>query len=249
MKDYKIDIITQIELHNVDGIRQCFEKGVHPNDLFNGLPLMDELISEYLRSPRFKDCVKVFVDYGLHFEDSALLAVLLNDAAQLESLLINDANLVNNKYFLRCAYTPLLNVSMLHICAEFNHLESAEVLIKFGADVNAMAGCDEFGFGGQTPIFHTVNQNNNQSADLLQLLLQNGANTNLTVKGIVWGKTYPWETFIPAVNPINYAMMGLLPQMYRNANDIVTTISVLMKHQYGMDYSLPNIPNRYLSQK
>ena len=33
MKDYKIDIITQIELHNVDGIRQCFEKGVVLNHL------------------------------------------------------------------------------------------------------------------------------------------------------------------------------------------------------------------------
>jgi hypothetical protein len=38
----------------------------------------------------------------------------------------------------------------------------------------------------------------------------------ITIPGLIWGKSYEWETFIPAVNPISYAMMGLLPQMHRN---------------------------------
>jgi hypothetical protein len=39
------------------------------------------------------------------------------------------------------------------------------VLLENGADVNARAGLDEHEFGGLTPIFHTVNQNNNQSLE------------------------------------------------------------------------------------
>lgn len=31
-----------------------------------------------------------------------------------------------------------------------------------------------------------------------------------SVEGIIWGEGYDWETFIPSVNPISYAMMGLL---------------------------------------
>ena len=52
------------------------------------------------------------------------------------------------------------------------------------------------------------------------------------------------STLIPAVNPISYAMMGLLPQM--NRNEIVKVVSLLLKVAYGIDYMPINIPNKYL---
>jgi hypothetical protein len=165
------DLITQIELHSVEGIRRCFEEGVDPNDLFRDQPLIYELTSEYTRSPRFKDCVRVFLDYGLKFHDEALLAVLLDDAQKLEFLVDISPGIVTKKYTLRCAYTPLNEATLLHVCAEFNHAACARVLIEYGADFNAKAGQDEHGFGGQTPIFHTVNQNGNQSAEMMDFLL------------------------------------------------------------------------------
>ena len=158
----------------------------------------------------------------------------------------NNPDLKNKKYSLRCAYTPLSDVTLMHICAEFNHVSCAEVLVKHGADINAKAGMDEKGFGGQTPIFHTVNQNSNNSTDMLRYLLSNSADLNITVKGLSWGKGYPWETFIPAVNPISYAMMGLLPQMHRKESTIANVVSLLLKAAYGIDYTPPNIPNKYL---
>ena len=209
------EISIQIELHAAEAIRQCFLQGVNPNDIFKGQPLIDELISEYTRSPRFKDCVKAFVDFGLQFHDPVLLSVLLNDAESLHQQLGNNKAAVSKKYSLRCAYTPLKEVTLLHICAEFNHRLCAEVLVYYGADINAKAGVDENGFGGQTPIFHTVNQNSNQSADMMEYLLSQSADLKITVTGLIWGKGYDWETLIPAVNPISYAMMGLLPQMHR----------------------------------
>jgi hypothetical protein len=241
------DIITFIELHAVDGIRNCFNQGLDPNSLHNGEPLIYELLSEYTRSPRFKDCVKTFVDFGLQFDDRSLLATLLNDPAMLEAELRNDSAIASRRISFRAAYTPLEEATLLHVCAEFNHVACAEILVKHGADVNAVTGTDVDGFGGQTPIFHTVNQNNQQSAEMLQFLLAQGAKLDLTVKGIVWGRGYDWETLIPSVNPISYAMMGLLPQMHRPAQSIYEVVCLLLKHQYDIDYFPANLPNKYLN--
>ena len=169
--DHLQELIIQIELHSVEGIKKCFSAGVNPNDLFRNEPLIYELISEYTRSPRFKDCVQVFIDNGLQFEDQILLAVLSDNAPALETHLRNEPEAVKRMYTLRCAYTPLYEASLLHICAEFNHVSCAEILLNYGADVNAKAGIDEHGFGGQTPIFNTVNQNSNQSADMMNRLI------------------------------------------------------------------------------
>lgn len=240
------ELIGQIELHNVEGIRKCFSEGINPNDHFRNEPLIYELTSEYTRSPRFKECVKAFVDHGLVFDDPTLLAVLLDDARTLETLLKNNSTAISKKYTLRCAYTPMHEVNLLHICAEFNHVAAAGILVKYGADINAKAGMDNNGFGGQTPIFHTVNQNSNQSADMLDYLLSESADLNITVPGLIWGKGYEWETLIPAVNPISYAMMGLLPQMHRNEMIVSATVTKLLKHAYGIDYSPINVPCKYL---
>ncbi len=244
--DYFKKIIGEIECHSVEGIKECFSNGVSPNDQFRGEPLIYELTSEYGRGLGFKECVKAFIDHGLQFKDKILLSVLLDDASSLNSYLNNDGDAVKREYTLRCSYTPLYKVTLLHICAEFNHVSCAELLVKYGADINAKAGVDEYGFGGQTPIFHTVNQNSNQSIDMLNYLLSKAADLKITLVGLIWGKGYEWETLIPAVNPISYAMMGLLPQMHRNEIIISKTVSLLLKAAYGINYMPQNIPCAYL---
>jgi hypothetical protein len=246
--DYFQKIIEDIELHSVEGIRVCFKNGVDPNAKFRDEPLIYELTSEYTRSPRFKECVKAFVDHGLQFSDRVLLATLLNDSKSLEQQLEAHPNGIQKKYTLRCAYTQMHEVSLLHICAEFNHVACAEVLVKRGLDVNIKAGQDENGFGGQTPIFHTVNQNANQSRDMMNYLLTKNADLHLTVAGIIWGKGYEWETLIPAVNPISYTMMGLLPQMHRDEKTISQTISLLLQAAFGTVYESKNVPCAYLKK-
>lgn len=244
--DYLQRIIEDIELHSVEGIKECFSNGVNPNDHYRGEPLIYELTSEYARGPKFKECVRAFVDHGLVFEDKKLLSVLLDDPSALDLRLIKNPEAVQKKYSLRCAYTPIYEASLLHICAEFNHVSCAEVLVKHGADINAKAGIDEHGFGGQTPVFHTVNQNQDQSRDMLTYLLSKSADLHITVPGLIWGKGYEWETLIPAVNPISYAMMGLFPQMHRNEVVISKTVSQLLKAAYGIDYLPQNVPCAYL---
>lgn len=244
--DYLSKLVTDIELHSVEGIKACFENGINPNDYFKDKPLIHELISEYTRGPKFKQCVKAFVEYGLELDDKALLAVLMDDAQPLDELLNNNKQAITNKYSFDCAFTPLYEVSLLHICAEYNHLDCAKILAHHGADINAKAGVDEFGFGGQTPIFHTVNQHANKSIDVMRFLITESADLEITVKGLVWGKGYEWETFIPSVNPLSYAMMGLLRQFQRNETNIYQVISELMKAAYNIDYHPSNVPNKYL---
>ncbi len=243
------DLIYAIELHDADAIRKSFSGGIDPNVVYNNAPLIYELTSEYARSPRFKDCVRAFADHGLIMKDRLFLALLLDDGEFLEQLLVADPHGVATRYTLRCAYTPLIDCTPLHICAEFNHVAAARVLVKYGADVNTTAGHDEFGFGGHTPVFHTVNQNGNQSADMLDFLLEHDADLRLTVPGLVWGKGYPWETLVPAVNPVSYAMFGLLPQFHRDERIISETVTRLLRYGWDIDYTSRNIPNAYLKNK
>ncbi len=81
---------------------------------------------------------------------------------------------------------------------------------------------------------------------MLHFLLHHEADLKIAVKGIIWGKSYEWETLLPAVNPISYAMMGLLPQMHRNELVISGVVQNLLKRAYGINYQPVNIPCRYL---
>ena len=140
-------------------------------------------------------------------------------------------------------------MTLLHICAEFNHVSCSEILVKHGADVEARGGLDENGFGEHTPVFHTVNQNTNQSIDMLNYLLSQSVDFKTTAAGLIWGKGYEWETLIPAVNPISYAMMGLLPQMHRDEISISKTVSLLLKAAYRVEYASQNVRCAYLNNK
>ncbi|MHA4845499.1 ankyrin repeat domain-containing protein [Flavitalea antarctica] len=239
-------IIGEIEIHSVEGIQTCFSNGVSPNDLYNNKPLIYELINEYSRGPSFSKCIQVFIDHGLRFDDQVLLAVLANNPGELKRYLEKDPGIINRRYDLDCAFTPLYQSTLLHICAEYNHVACAELLLDAGADPNVRAGEDENGFGGHTPVFHTVNQNGNKCIDMMRLLIAHRADLSITVKGLIWGKGYQWETFIPAVNPISYAMMGLLRQFQRSEENIYAVVGELMKEAYGTAYTPSNVPNAYL---
>ncbi len=238
--------ISSFEIHDISGLRECFENGLNPNLIVDDKPLVYQLINMYFRSPRFKKCIELFLEYGLIFEDKILFAVLADNPILLDEFLNQNKSLLNNKYKMDCTFTPLFEASLLHICAEYNHVNCAQILIKYGANINEKAGFDEHGFGGQSPIFHTVNQDANKCMDMLKLLLENGVDLNIQVKGLIWGKGYEWETFIPEVNPISYAMMGLLRQFQRQENDVYEVIELLYKSKYGVDYKPLNVPNKYL---
>jgi hypothetical protein len=81
---------------------------------------------------------------------------------------------------------------------------------------------------------------------MLHLLLKKGTDLSFTLKGSIWGKGYELETFVPAVNPLSYMVMGLLPQMHRDHLQIAENISLLIQYAYGTKFKLPNVPKEYL---
>lgn len=240
------DLHIAIELHDVDGIRKILSSFPKLEGGYQGKPWIELLIGEYTRSPRFKECAAVFIACGDNLGDKFLEAVLTNNSALLSDLLSKDPEKAFRRYTFSSAYTQFLEVSLMHLCAEFNHVACAEILLQYGLSIDISAGFDSLGLGGQTPIFHTVNQNGNQSKEMLDFCLKNQASLDIMLKGLIWGKDRPWETFLPDVSPVSYAMMGLLPQMHRNEKTVADTVELLMKHKYGKEIKISNVPNAYL---
>jgi len=121
-------------------------------------------------------------------------------------------------------------------------------LIELGADVDARAAVDSDGFGGQTPLFHTVNSNANRSEPVMRLLLEAGAQADLFLHGVIWGKGFAWETACFDVTPASYAQLGLLRQFQRTEEDVYGNIQTILNALGRKIPPLRNVPNRYLQK-
>jgi ankyrin repeat protein len=246
MATVESDLLGEIEVHSVDGIRRILDDGFDVRTLIDGKSLPTHLTEMYFRSDAFRDCLRLLLDRGAVLDDPRIGHVLLNNADGLAAALRDDPPLIHHRTTMTSAFTPLVGASLLHVAAEFGNLQAARVLLDMGADVNARAAVDEHGLNGHTPLFHTVNSNANRSAPLMRLLLDAGARADVRLAGITWGKDMEWETTLFDVTPISYAQLGLLPQVHREERDIYDNIRVLLEAAGRNVPPLRNVPNRYL---
>jgi len=56
-------LLYDIEVHSTEGIKRYFNNGGSPNEVHNGVPLFTTMVEMYLRSPRFKECIRVFIEF------------------------------------------------------------------------------------------------------------------------------------------------------------------------------------------
>jgi hypothetical protein len=246
MPSLTADFLGACEIHDAGALRAALGAGFDVHAPIDGITPVMHLIEMYLRSPRFPSCLDVLLDAGAVIEDAALRSVLRNDAAELTRQLIRSPQLVDHRTSLRCTFTPLVDVTLLHVAAEYGHREVAEVLLAHGADVDARAGVDADGLNGHTPLFHTVNAHANHGLSVMSLLLAHGARATVQVAGITWGAGFPWATICFDVTPVSFAQCGLLPQFQRRDRDIESNVRALLA---SVGRSAPhdlNIPNRYL---
>jgi ankyrin repeat protein len=242
------DFLYACELHDADGITAALAAGLDPNAPLDGKTPVTWLLEMYTRSDAFPACLRTLLDRGATLEPGVLVAVLLNDTAAIERAVRADPASLLHRSTLPSAFTPLDDVTLLHVAAEWGHLAAARVLVDSGADVNARAGVDADGLGGQTPIFHTVNAHANRSAPVMQLLLDAGADATARVAGLTWGRGHEWETTFFDLTPIAYAQLGTLPQMHRDERQITENVRALLAAAGRPVPPLSNVPNRYVAR-
>jgi hypothetical protein len=246
MKTPQDILLFGFETHSTEKIQEALAAGIDVNGFLDGKTPLTWLVEMYLRSPKFSDCVRCLMQAGARCADAALLAVLLDDAELLGAELRKNSSLIHRQVDIRCAFTPLLGASLLHVAAEFGLVRAASALLEAGAVVEAKAAVDADGFNGHTPIFHTVCQRGNHGQPVLRLLLKHGAKADVRLAGITWGKSFEWETTIFDATPLSYAQAGLLPQFGRDERDVYENIKLLAQ---ASGRSLPedlNVPNKYL---
>jgi len=249
MVDLEQDLLLAIETLSEGDIRAVLDAGLDPRAPIQGKVPVQWLTEMYLRSDSFTACLRLLLERGARIEDPVLVPVLLNDAEDLAKALDANPHLVAHRTNLVSSFTPLLGATLLHVAAEYGHLEAARTLIQKGADVNARAAMNDQGFNGHTPLFHTVNSWRNRSQPVLRLLLAAGARCDVRLPGLVWGAGFEWETTFFEVTPISYAQLGLLPQVTRNEGDIYDNIRLMLEASGLVVPPLPNVPNRYLRPK
>ena len=239
-------LLVAFELHDAQGIRKALNDGANLTELLNGKRPIDWLISMYTRSANFAACLRVMLAAGATVGNELVQAALLDDDETLRTIVQRNPERVQERVAVESAYTSLRGVSALHVCAEFNSVRCAKVLLNAGVDVNDRAEVDGDGLGGHTPLFHTVNSNQNYCRPMMDLLLDAGADVDVRLRGLVWGEGLEWETVVFDVTPISYAQCGLYRQFHRDEKDIYDNIDHLHRRCFGSPAPRRNVPNRYV---
>ncbi len=241
------ELLEAFEIHSPEKIRGLLAAGASPVALIKGKTPVASLIEGYLRSDRFPECLRILLDAGGTTGDAIVEAILLDDESALNAALASEGrDAVHRRVSIACAFTRCEGVTPLHICAEFNSVRCARLLIDAGADVNAGADLDEDGFGGQTPIFHAVNSIHNYCRPVMEVLVEAGADLDVRIKGLIWGKDASWETLIIDVTPLSYAQCGAYAQFHRREEDVFRNLEYLYQHRFGAALPRVNVPNLYL---
>ena len=151
---------------------------------------LDYVIGSYARSSRLGACIDILIESGgaTKYGAPAVLDLLRGRLDRLAEHLDADPSLVDRRFpeldFGSTGARRLLlqGATLLHVAAEYGDCAAAALLLDRGAGVNAQAGVDEAGVGGQTAIFHAVTQFRDYGLSMTQLLIERGADLSIQVK-------------------------------------------------------------------
>lgn len=198
-----------------------------------GVPLTDAkgdrlaplamVLETYSRSPAGKHAIlKRFRARGYRWADTPVMAFHCGDLDQLRIHLQSDPLLYYRRYGYRDVYppelgcaddlrsglhgTPIDGTTLLHLSIDFDEREIFDWLLEQGADVNAASTIDEEGFGGHTPLYHTVLRQ--RDAYMARRLLDHGADVHVRVnlrKYLDWREEPGWY-IARNVTPLEWAI-------------------------------------------
>lgn len=175
---------------------------------------VDVVIESDSRKPdAVHQILAMYEQHGFAFPDTPTMAVFRGRIDLLEAHLRKDPSLLRRTFAyekifppeLKCQprdptgydeglpRTPIAGSTLLHICVEFEELDTARWLLEHGMDANVRAAVDENGFGGHTALFNAVVSYPNfwmnftggwahsrkpRTAAFAELLLDHGADPN-----------------------------------------------------------------------
>jgi hypothetical protein len=171
------------------------------------------VLGTYGRNPTGKHAIlESLAQHGYDLPDTPIMAFHRGSVGRLREHLRRDPTLLTRRFTLRDIYptelgcgnddssgmhwTPIAGTTLLHLAIDFEEREIFDWLIGQGADVNARASVDDDGFGGHTPLFHTVVCHPGGDATFVQALLQHGASTGVRAslrKFLDWCENPRWH--------------------------------------------------------
>ena len=175
-------------------LRWLLEHGADPRQESSkyGSPLSMAIGTYSRRADGKHGCLEALIDAGITFPDTPAMAFHRGRVDLLEKHFMQDPALIRRRFTLADIFppqlglnadevlhvTPIQGVTMLHLAIEYDELDVARWLLERGADVNARAQLDAEGFGGHTPLFHTVVTLGRRDDEKARLLLEYGADPN-----------------------------------------------------------------------
>jgi ankyrin repeat protein len=120
--------------------------------------VLDYLLGAYVRDPGvLTQCIEILLASGGNSKHHApaVFAVIRGRLDKLNQMLDADPTLVHHQFpgldfgTTAARMLTLRGGTLLHVAAEFQRLDAAALLLERGADVNARAGLDHAGIGGQ----------------------------------------------------------------------------------------------------
>lgn len=212
-------ILYPCEGHDLKSIQWMLAHDADPNRVYPGQRSVETALSmvlrTYVRSDRMQACVEALVQGGAEYNDSPLFDLLRGRRDLLKERLDANPALVHRHFSIEDGRmhggfyggAPLAHTTLLHYCGEYNLVEEAEILLEYGADVNARAKPSLGNLSDHTPIYHTVASNWNFSYPMLELLLEHGADLSARVTVQLPNRETQGQDgrLLKAVTPLGYA--------------------------------------------
>ena len=192
-------------------VKRLLARGVRPNPgLMAGLGSAGQWRYEF---------VNVLIDAGADYEDGPYMDIHRGDLSSLERRIQRDPLLIHQIHEDTSHAIPTSG-TLLHVAAAHNDAEFVELLLNYGADIDAIGPIHETndgrrtqiifdGTGEQTPIFHTIGRAFGYCYEAFDCLLRHGPDLSMRARCYVGSE-------IKEVTPLGYA---LARQRWRSGPD------------------------------